>query len=320
MTTLTISKDNGVRSDVVTAATIGHFDGVHLGHQHVLRRLIAVAKEKGFDHTMAITFDRHPRTLFDKSYVPNMLTTVEERQQLISLCGIDQCAVLQFDKPMAAYSACDFMKEILYDRLGVRLLLLGYDNHFGKREPGEGFEDYRRYGEEIGIEVVPCDGITMPDGRHYSSTMVRKLLADGHCQQAIECLGRPYTMHGTVVEGFHEGRKLGFPTANLSIDPLKVIPVGGVYAVRVRVEGFPETFNGMMNIGHRPTYGINGLTLETNIFHFDADIYGKEMTVALYKKMREEHRFSSVMGLALQLKADAMEAEDYLNEIVKSEE
>ena len=232
MTTLKISKDNSVRSDVVTAATIGHFDGVHLGHQHVLRRLIAVAKEKGFDHTMAITFDRHPRTLFDSSYVPNMLTTVEERQELISHCGIDQCAVLQFDKPMAAYSAHDFMKEILHDRLGVRLLLLGYDNHFGKRQPGEGFEDYKHYGEKIGIEVVPCDGITMPDGRHYSSTMVRKLLADGHCQQAMECLGRPYTMHGTVVEGFHEGRKIGFPTANLSIEPLKVIPVGGVYAVQ----------------------------------------------------------------------------------------
>lgn len=121
-------------------------------------------------------------------------------------------------------------------------------------------------------------------------------------------------MHGTVVEGFHEGRKIGFPTANLSIDPLKVIPVGGVYAVKVRVEGFSETFNGMMNIGHRPTYGINGLTLETNIFHFDADIYGRKMTVALYKKMREEHRFSSVFGLAMQLKADAMEAEAYLNE------
>lgn len=305
MTTLKISKDNGVRSDVVTAATIGHFDGVHLGHQHVLRRLIAVAKEKGFDHTMAITFDRHPRTLFDSSYVPNMLTTVEERQELISHCGIDQCAVLQFDKPMAAYSARDFMQEILRDRLGVRMLLLGYDNHFGRRKVGEGFDDYRRYGEETGIEVVPCDGIAMPDGTHYSSTVVRRLLAEGHCQQAMQCLGRPYSLRGIVVEGYHEGRKMGFPTANISVDPLKVIPVGGVYAVKVKIEGYEGTFLGMMNIGHRPTYGTYSLTIETNIFHFDDDIYGKTLEVFLYKKMREERRFESVNALVEQLRKDA---------------
>ena len=305
MITLKISKDNGVRSDVVTAATIGHFDGVHLGHQHVLRRLISVAKEKGFDHTMAITFDRHPRTLFDSSYVPKMLTTVEERQELISHCGIDQCAVLQFDKPMAAYSAHDFMKEILHDRLGVRLLLLGYDNHFGRRKVGEGFDDYRRYGEEMGIEVVPCDGIAMPDGTHYSSTVVRRLLAEGHCQQAMQCLGRPYSLRGIVVEGYHEGRKMGFPTANISVDPLKVIPVGGVYAVKVKIEGYEGTFLGMMNIGHRPTYGTYSLTIETNIFHFDDDIYGKTLEVFLYKKMREERRFESVNALVEQLRKDA---------------
>ena len=254
---------------------------------------------------MAITFDRHPRTLFDSSYVPNMLTTVEERQELISHCGIDQCAVLQFDKPMAAYSAHDFMKEILHDRLGVRLLLLGYDNHFGRRKVGEGFDDYRRYGEEMGIEVVSCDGMAMPDGTHYSSTVVRRLLAEGHCQQAMQCLGRPYSLRGIVVEGYHEGRKMGFPTANISVDPLKVIPVGGVYAVKVKIEGYEETFLGMMNIGHRPTYGTYSLTIETNIFHFDDDIYGKTLEVFLYKKMREERRFESVNALVEQLRKDA---------------
>lgn len=313
MNTIHISIHNESRGNRKTAATIGHFDGVHLGHQHVLRCLHALAMERGIDCTTAITFDRHPRTLFDASYVPNMLTTVEERQALFEDCGVDQCAVLEFDKAMASLSARDFMQQILRDRLGVSVLLLGYDNHFGKRKPGEGFEDYMRYGRELGIEVVPCTGITMADGTPYSSTLVRKLLGDGHCSKAMQCLGRPYTLNGTVVKGFREGRRLGFPTANMQVDALKVIPVGGVYAVKVRVEGFEKTYHGMMNIGHRPTYGEHSLTLETNIFGFEADIYGRRLSVELYKRMREERRFGSVKELAEQLKQDALQAEEYLS-------
>lgn len=312
MKTIRISRENGAETKNVAAATIGHYDGVHLGHQHVLRCLHARAEEKGIGETMVITFDRHPRTLFDKSYKPQMLTTIEERQEYLEQCGIDTCVVLEFDEAMASLSAYDFMREILRDRLGVSLLLLGYDNHFGRRKQGESFEDYRRYGRELGIEVVLCDGIAMPDGTHYSSTEVRKLLAGGHCQRAMQCLGRPYSLRGIVVEGFHEGRKIGFPTANMSVDPLKVIPTGGVYAVKVRVEGYEDTFLGMMNIGHRPTYGTYSLTVETNIFHFDEDIYGKKLEVFLYRKMREERRFESVEALTRQLRQDACDAERYL--------
>ncbi len=305
MKTIRISRNNDAKISNISAATIGHYDGVHLGHQYVLRCLHSCADERGVSETMVITFDRHPRMLFDTSYRPNMLTTIEERLEYLEQCGIDTCVVLEFDEAMASLSARDFMQEILRDRLGVRMLLLGYDNHFGKRKVGEGFDDYRRYGEEMGIEVVPCDGMAMPDGTHYSSTVVRRLLAEGHCQQAMQCLGRPYSLRGIVVEGYHEGRKMGFPTANISVDPLKVIPVGGVYAVKVKIEGYEGMFLGMMNIGHRPTYGTYSLTIETNIFHFDDDIYGKTLEVFLYKKMREERRFESVNALVEQLRKDA---------------
>lgn len=261
---------------------------------------------------MAISFDRHPRTVFDKDFVPNMLTTVDERRLIMSRVGVDVCAVLRFDKEMASMSADDFMKEILHKQLGVRLLLLGYDNRFGRKNKDEGFEDYVRYGKAIGIEVVECDPFEISDGKRVSSTLVRELLADGRVDEAAECLGHPYSVEGTVVEGFHEGRKIGFPTANLDIDPLKIIPVGGVYAVKVRVEGDMQLHHGMMNIGHRPTYGVNELTLETNIFRFRENIYGKKIRVEFCKKLRNERRFDTISELARQLSEDAFEANEYL--------
>ena len=312
MTNITVPYTEGTFVPVPCAATIGHFDGVHLGHQHVLRRLCMLAKERGLTQSMAISFDRHPRTVFDKDFIPNMLTTVDERRLIISQVGVDVCAVLRFDKKMASMSAEDFMRVVLRDQLGVRLLLLGYDNRFGRRKPDEGFEDYVRYGKAIGIEVVECDPLELADGKRVSSTLVRELLADGKVDEAAECLGHRYSVEGTVVEGFHEGRKIGFPTANLDIDPQKIIPVGGVYAVKVRVEGDIQMHNGMMNIGHRPTYGINELTLETNIFRFRENIYGKKIRVEFCKKLRLERRFDSISDLARQLADDAFEANKYL--------
>jgi riboflavin kinase/FMN adenylyltransferase len=241
-----------------------------------------------------------------------MLTTVDERRLIMSQVGVDVCAVLRFDKEMASMSAEDFMKEILHKQLGVRLLLLGYDNRFGRKNKDEGFEDYVRYGKAIGIEVVECDPFEISDGKRVSSTLVRELLADGRVDEAAECLGHPYSVEGTVVEGFHEGRKIGFPTANLDIDPLKIIPVGGVYAVKVRVEGDMQLHHGMMNIGHRPTYGVNELTLETNIFRFRENIYGKKIRVEFCKKLRNERRFDTITELARQLSEDAFEANKYL--------
>lgn len=292
--------------------SIGHFDGVHRGHQHVIRRMKELAVQHGLHGTVAVTFDRHPRTLFDDTFVPQMLTTVEERTHLLSLAGVDECYVLRFDREMAAMTAREFMEKILRDKLGVRILLLGYDNRFGRRNSAEGFDDYVRYGKELGIEVLACDELKGEEQQRISSTVIRQLLSNGKVDAAMEYLGHPYTMEGTVVSGFQEGRKLGFPTANLDVPPQKLIPASGVYAVKVRVEGSMTSYHGMTNIGHRPTYGENALTLETHIFHFSENIYGKRIQIEFYKRLRSEQQFESVDQLAQQLKHDAKEAEQAL--------
>lgn len=293
--------------------TIGHFDGVHLGHQHVIRRMQLLAQERGLKETIAVTFDRHPRTIFDPDFEPKMLSTLEERTHLLSLTGINTCAILQFDAKMAAITARDFMEKILRDKLGVRVLVLGYDNRFGKRNAEEGFDDYVRYGKELGIEVVECDKMVINTDETVSSTHIRNLLTDGYVNEAMRCFGRPYTLEGTVVEGYQEGRKIGFPTANIAVDKQKVIPESGVYAVKVRVEGCMTSLHGMMNIGNRPTYGNYNRTLETHIFRFTDNIYGKKLRIEFYKRLRNEQQFPSAQRLAEQLREDARMAEETLN-------
>ena len=176
---------------MITAATIGHFDGVHLGHQHVIRRLRQLADERGIDTITVVTFDRLPRSLFDPTYKPRMLMTLEERCQTLRDYGVDRVEVLTFDRQMASTPAYDFMKTKLRDELGVRLLLLGYDNRFGKRVEGEGFEDYVRYGKELGIEVIECDVFRLEDGSTVSSTRIRELIEQGDIEVAKQLLKAP---------------------------------------------------------------------------------------------------------------------------------
>lgn len=293
--------------------TIGHFDGVHLGHRHVIDRMRRMAEERGGMRTIAVTFDRHPRSLFDASFRPKMLTTVEERTLLLSQTGIDACAILQFDAEMASLSARDFMEKILRDMLDVRVLVLGYDNHFGKRNTAEGFDDYVRYGKELGIEVVACDKMVINTDETVSSTHIRNLISDGHMEDAMRCMGHSYTLEGSVVEGYQEGRKIGFPTANIVTDEYKVIPDSGVYAVKVRVDGSMTSLHGMMNIGTRPTYGSYKQTMEVHIFRFCDNIYGKKLRIEFHKKLRNEQQFPSIGRLAEQLREDAKAAEEALS-------
>ena len=238
----------------------------------------------------------------------------EEKMALLSQTGIDQVVVLRFDEAMAALSAHDFMFDILCKQLGVKVLLAGYDNHFGHRgsDSQEGFADYVKYGEEMGISVVQGAPFVADDVR-VSSSKVRGFLHEGNVEQAAQCLGHPYELTGKVVSGEHIGTSMGYPTANLQpTDANKLIPAPGVYAVKVRMEESLEVRHGMMNIGCRPTFNGDHQTLETHIFHFSHDIYGKEMTVWFISRLREETRFSSQEALKVQLEADAHQAETIL--------
>lgn len=279
------------------AATIGMFDGVHRGHQFVLRQLAEQARRHHLQ-PLAITFDRSPRQ-------EQVLTPLNEKLRLIRANGIDHVEVLRFTPELKALSARQFMEQELRQRLGVRLLLTGYDNRFGHNRE-EGFDDYVRHGRELGINVIglPAEG-------DVSSSYIRQLLTDGHVAEAADCLGHPYVVSGHVGHGQHIGTGLGFPTANLVPDDARqLIPAVGAYAVIVKPPS--GTYHGMMNIGTRPTFDGQTTTLEVHILHHDEDLYGQSLSVAFIGRLREERPFRSAEALRQQLQQDAIQTEQIL--------
>lgn len=292
-------------------ATIGFFDGVHLGHQFVIRQVAEEARKRGLE-ALVVTFDCPPREVVTGKKC-HLLTTLDEKKRLILAAGADRCEILPFTPDFAALSAKDFMLEILKNRLRVEVLMLGYDNHFGHRNPDhpETFDDYQRYGREMGIEVLKMPPFTT---HHLSpttqnSTFLRHALRDGDISLAAELLGRPYSITGLVVHGRGEGHRIGFPTANLAPESIAtILPKSGVYAVKVRSKRVKESgskvFSGMMNIGTRPTYNGTTLSLEVHIFDFDGDLYGQTLTIDFLRRIRDEQPFESPEALRKQLEKD----------------
>ena len=307
------------------AATIGTFDGIHLGHRSVVSQLRAAASERGLQ-SMVVTFEHHPRQVLQPEWKPTLLTTLDEKVELFAQMGIDTLVILRFDLEMSKLSSRQFMEQVLKRDLGVRLLLMGYDNHFGN-DHSTVFDDYVAYGRETGIEVV-CGEPTDVNGLRASSTLVRSMLNEGHVAQAALCLGRLYSLTGRVVHGEQIGRQLGFPTANiLPDDPLRLIPAPGVYAVRIEVlkdsssptvtqsSPIPEgtILQGMMNIGTRPTFDGRQMTLEAHIFHFTGNLYDRRITVFFVERLRDEHSFASPQDLVSQMQRDAISAQAILS-------
>lgn len=291
-------------------ATIGFFDGVHRGHQFLVGQLTQLARQEGLESTV-ITFDKHPREVVNDGYVPELLNSLEEKMIRLSLTDADNCVILPFDEQMAALSAREFMETILVNKLNVRKLLIGYDNRFG-HDRTEGFADYVRYGHELGVEVTQWEPLLM-DGAGVSSSAVRRLVSKGDVEGAEKLLGYPYTLVGTVVEGFQKGRQLGFPTANLQLMCAhKLLPAPGVYAVRVRVEHSMEMKRGIMNIGTRPTFNGHSLALEVHILDYEADLYGERLMVTFVKRLREERKFDDIGQLVRQMHEDVRQVKEYL--------
>jgi riboflavin kinase/FMN adenylyltransferase len=290
-------------------ATIGMFDGVHLGHQFVLQQTIDLARESGLQ-PLCITFDHSPRQ-------EQVLTPLDEKVRLIRQMGIDRVEVLSFTAELKSLTARQFMEQVLRNQMNVRVLLTGYDNRFGRNRE-EGFDDYVRYGRELGIEVVSLPPAPS-EGREgvVSSSYIRQLLLEGQVAEAAQCLGHPYSISGRVAHGEHIGTELGFPTANLVPSESQLIPAPGAYAVRVTFNtphSSLHTQSGMMNIGTRPTFDGHEQTLEVHILHFHEDLYGQALSVEFVKRLREERRFDSMEALKEQLKQDAIQAEQAIKE------
>lgn len=278
-------------------ATIGMFDGVHRGHQFVLQHVVDEARQRGLQ-SMAITFDKTG---------PETLTPLAQKRILLMKTGIDRIEVLTFDDALKHMTAHQFMQQVLRDQYGVKVLLTGYDNRFGYNRL-EGFDDYVRYGKELGIEVKQ-----LPAAGEISSSIIRQLVADGDVSKANELLGYPYTLLGSVEHGEHIGTKLGFPTANIVIeDQCQLVPATGAYAVKIRMENSVEWKHGMMNIGTRPTFDGQRQTMEVNVFRLKENLYGQQLQVAVVERLRGEQRFDSIEALKEQLRQDAIEAERIL--------
>lgn len=289
-------------------ATIGFFDGVHRGHQYIIDRLKADAVSHGIGSAV-VTFRQHPRQVLQQDFIPKLLTPFTRKLTLLQQSGVDKVVALDFTRALASLSAREFM-EMLHRDYAIDRLLIGYDHRFGHNRE-EGFDDYVAHGREIGMEVVCNDALTS-EGENISSSLIRRCLAAGDIVKANEYLGYRFGFSGTVIHGFGEGRKIGFPTANMSIDPEQFIPERGVYAVTVIVEGFDQVFAGMMNIGCRPTYGEFKETQEVNILDFEDDIYGRRITVDFVDRIRDERRFSSINELQRQLAADKEQIKNIL--------
>lgn len=296
-----------------SVATIGVFDGVHLGHQLVISKVLEQARQRRLVSTV-ITFDRSPREVLDPSFRPQLLTTLEEKSDIIASLGVDQLVVLPFTREMASLSAWDFMQQVLSDQLHVKVLFTGYDNRFG-HDRSEGFDDYVHYGVKLGMQVLRGDVELMDGGSlAVSSSEIRRLLADeGRVELMPRYLTRRYVLRGRVMPGEHIGHKIGYPTANLEPeDAGKLIPAAGVYAVWAMLEGEQSPRPAMMNIGMRPTFDGHRQTLEVNILGFDGNLYGQTVQVTFVERLRDERKFDSPEALAAQLERDR----DRVNEIL----
>ena len=301
---------------VSQVATIGFFDGVHRGHCSLLSQVVRQAAQRNRQSTV-VTFDIHPRQLVNPDFQPLLLTTLDEKLQLLSRQGIDRVAVLHFDEQMASLSARDFMSVVLSRQLNVDTLVLGYDSRFGHGRTA-GFADYEAYGHSMGIDVLRATPLLSDDGAPVSSSLVRNLLLSGNIAQANDALGRRYSLTGNVVEGFHEGRRLGFPTANLALaDRQRLVPGRGVYAVWAELTGYSEPMPAMMNIGTRPTYNGSSQTLEVHIIGYEGDLYGQDVTVTFAERIRSEQPFDSPSALASQLQLDRKACIRILNNLNK---
>lgn len=286
-----------------SVVTVGMFDGVHVGHRHILSLLGRVAKEKGL-RPVVVTFDRHPRQVLTEGVATHFrITTNEERGRLLSQCGVDTVVELSFTPQLAGMSACEFFEQVLVGQLNARALVLGFDNMFGSRGRND-FDRLPALAEEKGV-TIHVDKAVFYHGSEVSSTRIRKALEQGQTDRAASMLGRGYVMWGTVEKGRQLGRLLGFPTANVSLaDPTKVWPADGVYAVWVTLSDGTAGLKGMANFGAQPTFGLDKPVFEVNIFDFEGDLYDSTLTVEFGPRLRDICRFDNVPTLVEQLRAD----------------
>jgi riboflavin kinase / FMN adenylyltransferase len=294
-------------ADRGSVVTIGVYDGVHLGHQSVLRLVREVADARGLD-AVCVTFDRHPAEVVRPESAPKLLTTTEQKLELLDATGyLDRCFVLHFDEGRANEPAEEFAREVLVDAARARVVVVGADFHFGRGRGGN-VPMLQQMGAKAGFEVIGVGLVaSAPGGPVYSSTRIRDLLAAGEVEEAAGLLGRPHEVRGIVEHGDERGRELGFPTANLGIPEQLCLPADGVYAGTFVAEGVARV--AAISLGRRPTFyeDTGMLLLEAHLLDFDGDLYGEPAAVCFRERIRGQERFDSVHELVARMEVDVTE-------------
>jgi riboflavin kinase / FMN adenylyltransferase len=293
--------------------TVGTFDGVHAGHRVLINNVLKKAEQKNA-RSVVVTFDPHPRDIISPGEEGiKLLTTLEERCELLAEIGIDEMIVIPFNRDFSLLSSESFVRDIIWKKIGISEFVIGYDHQFGRNREGT-IETVQQLGKEFGFEVHIVSKQEVGD-KTVSSTAIRKCLQEnGDVQLAARLLERPYPLNGTVIHGDNRGKDIGFPTANIKPEhPNKVIPKKGVYTVTARIEN--QTFKGMMNIGTRPTFDGDQVTLEVHLFDFDRNIYGNAIKIFFHKRLRDEKRFSGVDALVNQLQEDKIQSLEFLKKV-----
>ncbi len=310
MELIDLSTNNYVLPEKPLVATMGFFDGVHIGHRHLIDQVKAEARRQGLPSAV-ITFPVHPRIVLQQDYQPKLLCGYEEKIELLETTGVDYCVSLPFTRELSQLSAGDFMREILKEKIHVHTFVVGYDHRFGHNRE-EGFAEYVKHGSELGIRVMQATEFRFGD-HEVSSSQIRRLLAEGKITIANRLLSYNYRLTGKIVEGYQVGRTIGFPTANIQAwERFKVIPALGVYAVFVRFCN--EIYKGMLYIGTRPTLHQNDeISIEVNIFDFEGDLYNKTLTVEFVDFIRRDMVFENTELLARQIQQYKLTVLERLN-------
>lgn len=297
----TISED--LKGAIVT---IGNFDGVHLGHREIFRKIVREAEET-HKKSIVITFDPHPQKIIHPERRPFfLLTPLQEKLDLIASCGVDAVIMIAFSTEFAQVTAGEFVEDLLWKRLHLSKLLVGYDYVFGKGKGGNA-QFLKASGERLGFQVEEI-GVVKTDGLIASSTNIRLSILAGNVSLAAEMLGRPYSVSGVIVKGYRRGTEIGYPTANIKSE--KVIPATGVYAIIAELEG--RRHEGVINIGNNPTFGNEETSVEVHLLDFEGDIYGKDITILFIERLRDEKKFKGPAELVRQIKRDIEKARKIL--------
>jgi len=298
-----IHKDYQNLNLVNPVVTLGVFDGVHRGHKALLGHLVSRAKEIGGE-TVVITFSPHPRIVLEKNKTRlSFLTTMEEKIVHLENANVDHLVIIEFNKKFSKIPACDFVKDVMLEKIGAKLLIIGFNHHFGKSGEGD-YNMIKGCAKSLDFKVEQVQGLHTEEGA-ISSSIIREALLHGKLEEANLWLGYSYSLSGTIVEGRKIGRSIGFPTANIEPDfEFKLIPANGVYAVEVDLDGV--RYPGMLSIGSNPTVNsvISSRSIEVNILNFDKDIYRKAISVVFRHRLRDEIKFDNTEQLADQMELD----------------